>query len=328
MAKNITILVGTLGMGLWRSADGGENWKRGRIGEGYQGGRAVFGLAVHPNDPATIYAGADDGIYLSRNRGETFERMDSPMTGAKVWRVTIDAEEPDTLFAGTSPVKVYRSGNAGATWDMVCDDFVDECHNVGIPRPTSIVVDPYDHRNVWVSIEVDGLRRSTDGGDTWERVSGAGLDDPDVHSVAVVPTSPKTILVTTENGVVASQDMGETWQDFLNGQEGFSLHYTRCVAVKRDDPNVIFLANGDESIGSVGALRRTTDGGKTWEQVALPVTPSSHIECFATHPADPNLILACTHYGQLFGSSDGGDWWIKLHKEVTENRGALAWVPN
>jgi hypothetical protein len=68
MAKNITICVGTLGMGLWRSTDGGKSWARGKLWKGYQGGRSVFGLAVHPQDPRIIYAGADDGIYRSEDR--------------------------------------------------------------------------------------------------------------------------------------------------------------------------------------------------------------------------------------------------------------------
>ena len=48
MAKNFTICVGTLGMGLWRSTDGGQSWARGKLWKGYQGGRSIFGLAVHP----------------------------------------------------------------------------------------------------------------------------------------------------------------------------------------------------------------------------------------------------------------------------------------
>ena len=333
MPKNFTILVGTLGMGLWRSPDGGKTWGRGRVGTGYQGGRAVFGLAVHPQDPSLIYAGANDGVYLSPDRGATFDRLPSPMDGMNVWRVAVDPEDPDTLFAATSPVRIYRSRDAGQTWEMVCDDFAAECENVGVPRPTALMVDPEDHRNVWVGIEVDGIRRSTDGGDTWTRVAGAGLEDQDVHDIKLVPGNPRKVLValggaSPSGSMVSSRDMGETWEDFLNGQDGFSLHYVRNIQMKEGDPDVMFLATGDQSIGSVGGLRRTLDGGESWEDVPLPVVPSSHIECFATHPADPELVLACTHYGQLFGSSDGGDWWIKIHKEVTENRGALAWVPN
>ena len=328
MAKNFTICVGTLGMGMWRSPDGGDTWGRGRIGEGYQGGKSVFGMAAHPQDPSIIYAGANDGIYLSRDRGAAFQRLPSPMDGMRVWRVAIDPVDPDTIFAGSSPVLIHRSRDAGRTWEMVCDDFVDECPNVGTPRPTGITIDPTDHRSIWVSVEVDGLRRSTDGGDTWTRVSGGGLDYPDLHGVTIVPSSPKAVIATTEYDVLVSEDMGESWRNIRCDGSHFPMPYTRTVVLKEGDPSVMFAAIGDQSIGSAGAVSRSLDGGDTWHEPRLPVAPSSHVECFATHPADPDLVLACTHYGQIFGSSDGGDWWIKLHKEVTENRGGLLWVPN
>jgi photosystem II stability/assembly factor-like uncharacterized protein len=91
---------------------------------------------------------------------------------------------------------------------------------------------------------------------------------------------------------------------------------------------VILAAIGDDALGGLGSIQRSSDGGHTWETPLLPIAPNTHMECFATHPADPDLILACSHYGQLFASSDGGEWWIKLPREFTEVRGALAWVPN
>jgi photosystem II stability/assembly factor-like uncharacterized protein len=100
------------------------------------------------------------------------------------------------------------------------------------------------------------------------------------------------------------------------------------VKLLEGNPKTMLIAIGDASVGNEGAILRSTDGGATFEMPDLPVRPSSHIECFATHPADPELVIACTHYGQLFGSSDGGDWWMKFQKEVTENRGALVWMPN
>lgn len=66
---------------------------------------------------------------------------------------------------------------------------------------------------------------------------------------------------------------------------------------------------------------------QTWEMLTMPVEPNTPMWAFATHPADPGLILACSHYGQLFRSDDGGDSWVKLRREFTEIR-ALAWTPN
>lgn len=328
MSKNITINVGTLGMGLWRSPDGGQTWGRGRIGNTLQGGRSVYGLTVHPKDPSILYAGADDGIYISRNSGAQFDRMPSPMDGMHVWRVAIYPDDPDTIFAGTSPVLIYRSKDAGESWEMVCDEFALECPNVGTPRVTSLVINPTDPKDVWVTVEVDGIRRSRDGGDTWTRYEANGIDDPDVHDIQIDADDPERMFVTVEYDVRYTKNAGQSWATLTDMGKDVAMPYTRCVQLLEGDPKTMLIAIGDASVGNTGAMLRSTDGGETFEFPTLPVAPSSHIECFATHPADPELVLACTHYGQIFGSSDGGDWWVKLQKEVTENRGAFVWAPN
>jgi hypothetical protein len=61
--------------------------------------------------------------------------------------------------------------------------------------------------------------------------------------------------------------------------------------------------------------------------LSLPAEPNSPIWNFATHAADPGLIVACSHYGELFASDNAGDSWKKLRREFTEIR-ALSWVPN
>ena len=94
-----------------------------------------------------------------------------------------------------------------------------------------------------------------------------------------------------------------------------------------DDPNVIFAAVGDTAIGSTGAIQRSTDAGKTWETRPLPVEPNSNIWSLATHPADPNYVLAASLLGEIYTSSDAGDSWQKLKREFSEV-GAMAWVPN
>lgn len=327
MAKNFTICMGTLGTGLWRSTNGGETWQRARFGEGQQGEQSIYGFAVHPGDPSIIYAAGADGVYVSRDRGAKFDRLNSPMNGMCVWRVVIDPAQPETIFAGTRPAAVFRSRDAGEHWERVCSDFAEECLNVGTSRITGLAVDPSNHHMVWAGAEVDGVRVSLDGGDTWSRVTGGPLDDPDIHDIVVAPSTPTRVLVTTPHEIGVSDDGGDSWQG-VGARDHFSLPYCRTVAVKEDDPRVVFVGTGNQALGDAGAIQRSTDGGETWETPRLPVPANSYIGAFATHPADPNLILASTHYGQIFASPDGGEWWVKLPREGTELRRALVWIPN
>lgn len=324
MTGNVTLCVGTVGSGAWVSPDGGDSWRR--VGRGLWGESRVFGLAVHPEEPRTVLAGADDGVYRSGDGGQSFERLDSPMNALHVWKIAFDPADPDTIFAGTRPAALFRSTDGGRHWQKLRADIAEECPNVRVPRITALTVDPSDHRIVWAGIEVDGVRRSLDRGETWTRVAG-GLDEPDIHDVAVrVGAGGKTVLTSTPREIFASTDTGESWHGLGVGKH-FALPYCRHLALKADDPNVLYVATGDAAVGSTGAIQRSKDGGQSWEALPLPVEPNSPIWAFATNPADPALIFACSHYGELFASRDAGDSWAKLRREFTEIR-ALAWTPN
>jgi photosystem II stability/assembly factor-like uncharacterized protein len=324
MSTNLTLCVGTVGSGLWLSRDGGHSWRR--IGRGLSGESRIFGLAVHPEEPHTIFAGADDGLYQSHDGGQSFERLSSPMDGLDVWKIAFDPSDPDTVFAGTRPAALFRSRDGGESWQRLTADIAEECPNVGVPRVTALAVDPADPDIVWAGIEVDGVRRSLDGGETWTRIAG-GLDDPDIHDVAVLPANGgAAVLTSTPREIFRSTDQGESWQGLGVGRH-FELRYCRGLALKADDPETIFVATGDAAVGSTGAIQRSTDGGRSWRELPLPCMPNSPVWAFATHPADPGLIFACSHYGEVFATRDAGDSWAKLPREFTEIR-TLAWTPN
>src|SRR6516165_3747197 len=96
MAEDFTICAGTIGTGAWLSPDGGESWRQVRTGLWAES--RVFSLAVHPSQPRTLLAGADDGIYRSEDGGGHFERLDSPMNTLHVWKVVFDPTNPETIF--------------------------------------------------------------------------------------------------------------------------------------------------------------------------------------------------------------------------------------
>jgi photosystem II stability/assembly factor-like uncharacterized protein len=323
MTENLTICVGTIGSGAWISPDGGDSWRR--VATGLWSESRVFGLTAHPNEPRTVFAGADDGIYKSRDGGRNFERLPSPMDAMQVWKIALDPSDPDIIFAGTRPAALFRSQDGGRSWQKLAAEIAEECPNVRVPRVTALTVDPSDHRIVWAGIEVDGVRRSRDGGDSWTRIAG-GLDDPDIHDIAVSVNGGRTVLTSTPREIFASSDAGETWQGCGVGK-AFRLPYCRGLALRTDDAKTLFVATGDGAAGSTGAIQRSQDGGHSWEALNLPVVPNSPIWAFATHPADPGRILACSHYGEIFASANGGDAWTKLPREFTEIR-SLVWTPN
>ena len=323
MARNITICVGTQGQGIWRSTDGGDTWAR--VRQGLYGESAVRSLAVAPNDSNVIYAGVEDGIYRSEDRGESWDKLDSPMNGIPIWALAIDPVDPNVIFAGTRPSALFRSKDGGQTWKKLSVELAETCPAVRIPRVTALLVDPVDHNNIWAGVEVDGVRRSKDGGDTWEVVNG-GLTDPDIHNLTITVGPPKTLLTICPREVFSSTDDGATWSTVGAGNQ-VSIPYCRAVAVKADDPQVIYMGNGDSAFGGQGALHRSRDRGTTWEALTLPVKPNGTVWDLATHPSDPDFILASTINGQVFYSADAGDSWAKIGREFGEVH-ALAWVSN
>ena len=130
----------------------------------------------------------------------------------------------------------------------------EECPNVGIPRVTALVVDPVDHQHIWAGIEVDGVRHSKDGGNTWEVVT-SGVTDPDIHNLAITAGPPKTLLTITPREIFSSTDNGATWKP-VQVRSQVSIPYCRGVLVKADDPQVIYLGNGESAFGGLGALHR------------------------------------------------------------------------
>lgn len=75
-----------------------------------------------------------------------------------------------TILVGTIGQGVMMSHDAGKSWEQLSVEIAEDCPNVGIPRPTGIAIDPTNPRSVWVGLEVDGVRHSTDGGDSWRKL--------------------------------------------------------------------------------------------------------------------------------------------------------------
>ena len=243
-------LVGTVGQSVLVTDDG-ERWSRVGPNVGFHSDGIVRTLANSPEAPHSVWAGTDQGILRSDDGGRTWRRLEGALTGQQVWRITFHPTTPSVVYAGTgtpSRAGIYRSEDDGATWEQLPVEIAETCAAVGVPRITDIAVDPLEPLKLWASIEVDGLRRSADGGKTWTRIDGP-ITNPDGHAASVTSGPPKSVCLTVNNEIYFSRDDGVTWQA-VGVREHFPYAHTRDVVFDAVDPCTAWAAIGDATQGT------------------------------------------------------------------------------
>src|SRR5262249_24570411 len=176
------------------------------------------------------------------------------------------------------------------------------------------------HRHVWVGLEVDGVRHSADGGETWTKVNGQ-IPNLDVHNVLVVAGPPKTVFTVVNDDVWRSTDDGATWQPARAG-EAFAWRYPRGSGFKPKYSKPVFVRGGDTTPGRIGTVMRPRDAGATWQSLGLPVQPNSGVWTVSVPASAPDTVMAASRYGYLYRSDDGGESWRKLWRGC----GGGAWM--
>lgn len=319
----VCLYAGTAGHSTWFSSDLGDNWIHPNSHSGMYTEARVWCFSSHAADPDTLYAGSDMGLFRWSEAAQAWHAMPSPM--ADIWSIAQDPQDARVMIAGTRPGALYRSIDAGLSWQQCDTPGVKGFSEVnrGPTRVTQILFDPFDRGTVWAGIEIGGVWRSTDGGLHWTFLD-QGLVSGDIHGIAVVREADgtKAVLATTNKGLHRSRDNGASW---VHEKLDSPWQYSRAV-LTAPDGQTLYLTSGNGPPGSAGRLLKSRDAGHRWEEVSLPGTLNSTLWCVATHPADPQLLFTCTNLGQVFRSTDGGEHWTRLAREFGEIR-ALHWRP-
>lgn len=246
--------------GCWRSLDGGTTW---RITTSWDMTEPLQ-VTVDPGAPDTVYLALPDGIAVSRDRGQAWQRGENglPERGKYAQVVQIDRTQAGRVLAGCES-GIYLTDDGAKTWKRVL--------------PTDTTVDdlqqsPHDPR-AWLAVtQSNGAWSSHDGGRSWKLL--AGVPDREALYCAVFdPANPRRLAIGGwAHGVLTSEDGGETWVDRNAGLP--ELHRVKRLAVDPDSGRLYAGVTGE-------ALFVSDDFGHTWKREGLE---SSDISSFVFLP--------------------------------------------
>ena len=271
---------GGTGGGVFKTSDAGNNWTN--VTDGFLGVGSVGAIAVAPSDPNVVYVG----------------------TGSACPRGNISTGDG-----------VYRSTDAGKTWKHIG---LRDAGQVG-----KIRVHPDDPDHVYVAAlghmfgpnEERGVFRSTDGGETWEKVlfidDRTGVVDlsMDANNPRILyagawaaERKPWSLISGSEaGGIYRSTDGGDTW-DHLEGGLPEGMVGKTSVAVSPANSDRVLEAEGEK-----GGVYRSDDGGDSWTRINgdanLRQRPWYYIHIYAD-PKDENTVYALNT--AFYKSIDGG----------------------
>src|SRR5262249_20797873 len=263
--------------GVFRCAADGSDWEH-ALREG-----GTFYLFVHPHAPKLVFSGTPDGVYRSIDRGQTFRRADFPDRGVQVWSFLHDDADPMRMLAGGSPISVYGSEDGGASWKRMPDPHLPVHAKMPFAcRVMRFARHPRRRGEIFAVLEVSGVMRSTDGGESWSDCSAARLRlaeaEPrlrsklvsdteaegmlDGHAVCTSAADPDSIIIAVRMGLFRSEDQGKSWQDMR--VDRFSpFTYGRDIRVSPQDPNTLYACLSVAASSKDGALYCSQDVGKT-----------------------------------------------------------------
>ena len=358
---------GTYSVGVRKSIDGGNTWAATSLSWTVGQNRTIRRLAIHPTNGNILLAATSNGLYRTADAGATWNQIwatntfdvefqhnngnivytttnqvsksvnagvsFNPLTAncaGTRYNIEIARSNPNVLYTLCTNATIQKSTNSGATWvttnapGVTLYGYYD---NV-------LAVSPIDDKIVYVA--GFNMRRSVDGGTTWNAVPTAGHVDN--HSLTFLPGSSSTIFSGNDGGIFKTTNSGSTWSS-LN--KGLAITQFYRLGVSKTDPNIMIsgaqdngnmkstagvfsnITNADGMEGFIdwsnsnviyagiqnGGFYRSTNGGGLFTNINTP-SSGAWISPWGQHPTVANTIYAATN--KVYKSLDQGTTWTAI----------------
>jgi photosystem II stability/assembly factor-like uncharacterized protein len=317
---------------IFRTRDGGRNWDTLPA----MHGKSIRALALFKGNSNVLVAGALDGVYRSKDGGDTWHRL-SPANSADIKNIesiAVDPKDPNTVYAGTWHL-AWKTSDGGANWQHINKGMIDDsdvfsvivdhdnpsvvfasaCSGIyksetagnlfakiqGIPfsaRRTRVLKQDPTNENIIYAGTTEGLWKSTDLGKVWKRVS-----DPEVvvNDVLIDPRDSKRVLLATDrSGVMASTDGASKW---TTSNHGYTHRYVSAILADNKDANTLYV--GVVNDREYGGLFYSHDAGQHWMQKAAGLGGK---DVFALKQAPSGMLVAGTNRGMYSLERNASEW--------------------
>jgi len=368
----VVVLVATR-KGAWLYHGDGKR-KSWRVDGPHFLGHIVNQLALDPRDGQTLLAAAKTGhlgptVFRSSDLGRTWKEAAKPPAFPKApegqkgrvvdhtfWLTPGHESEPKVWYAGTSPQGMFRSADAGETWEPVSGLNDDPQYRTWMgseqdgtpdgPKLHSILIDPRDPNHLYMAMSSGGVHESLDRGRSWkplvrgmevvDSLDPANVAFHDPHCVRLCPTQPDRLYQQNHCGIYRIDRPSDEWTRIGKsmpkkvGDIGFPM------VVHPRDPDTVWVFPMDgttvwprTSPDGRPAAYVTRNGGRTWQRQdeGLPTgdawwTVKRQAMTADTH--DPVGLYFGTTSGELWGSRDEGKKWSLIARHLPEIYGVEA----
>ena len=330
-----TFYMGTVGGGVWKTLDAGKTWLP--LTDGILPVGSIGAVVVAPSAPNVVWVGTGSdairsnvsigkGIYRSVDGGRTWVALGLRDIG-QVGGIAVDPRNLDVAFvaaqgnpfAPTPDRGVYRTRDGGKSWQKVL--FVSDSTGASDVElqpgnPNTVYATMWrNERKPWTIISgarEGGVYKSTDGGDTWRKLTGGLPNDLVGNSdLAVSSAKPERLYVLIEakpgGGLYRSDDAGETFTVVDTTTKGLITRPFYYDEIDADPTNADIVYVGTEN------FYKSVDGGRTW---ATLDTPHGDNHDLWINPLNSAVMIQANDGGANV-TLDGGKSWSTQYNQPT-----------